>query len=77
MWPSLRITGLALFTFSFSLLAWLLYDATSVTETLGLGTLVGEGVVASLGLFIVAASLVVGFLLWRKGRGQAASGSAI
>ena len=77
MLSSSRITGLALFLMGCALLAWLLYDATSVQAALGLGALANEGAVAIVGLLVAMASLCAGLVFWRRGRRPAAIESAV
>ena len=70
MRPSSATISAVLLTLGAGLLTWLLYDATSVRETLGLGSLASEGTVALVGLVISAAALGAGLAFWRKGRGR-------
>lgn len=52
----------------FALVAWVLYDATSVLETLRLADVVDEASIALLGLALGLASIAVGIVLWRRAR---------
>jgi hypothetical protein len=61
-----RIPGLAFLLFGVALLGWLLYDPTNVQATLGLESFVSEAVVVLAGFLVVAASLGLGVLYWRK-----------
>ena len=77
MHSSSRITGLALFLMGGALLAWLLYDATSVQAALGLDGLASEGAVALVGPLVGVAALCAGLVCWRRGRRHAAIESAV
>jgi len=66
-----RILGMTLFLFGIALLAWLLYDATSVQVVLGLESFMSEAVVVIAGLLFVAASLGAGVICWRLARRRA------
>ena len=68
MRPLSRTAGLSLFIAGIGLMAWLLYDASSVRETLGLEALASEGVVVLLGLAMSAVWLCSGYVLWLIGR---------
>ncbi len=63
-----RLIGIALIVAGLTLLAWLLYDATSVLEAFGLGAVVDEATVALLGLLVGAACVVLGIACWRRPR---------
>lgn len=64
-----RFAGLALLTFGVLLLAWLLYDATSVLTALRLDGTVSEAGVALAGLAVAAAAVASG--LWSVRRARA------
>ena len=77
MRSSPRLAGIALVILGLALLAWLLYDATSVVETLGLAALMSEAAVALLGLLVVAVCLGGGVACLRKSRAQATAADAV
>ncbi len=60
-----KLAALALVAFGLALFAWLLYDASAVVETLGLGSVASEALVALAGLTVVAASVGLGVAFWR------------
>jgi hypothetical protein len=62
---------------SSALVAWVLYDATSVLETLRLAAVVDEASVALLGLALGLASIAVGIALWRRARLGTATADAL
>ena len=74
MRSSRRIAGPALFAVGAAALAWLLYDASHVRETLGLGAFASEGAVALAGLAFGMGALCAGALLWWKSRGRRPAG---
>lgn len=53
-----RVVGVLVGSVGVGLLSWVLYDASHVASTLGLGGVVSEASVALLGLFLAGACFV-------------------
>ncbi len=68
-----RLVGIALVVAGLALLAWLLYDATSVLDALGLGVVVDEATVALLGLLVGVVCVLMGIACWRRPHSRAVS----
>lgn len=69
--------GIALVAFGLALLAWLLYDATSVHRVLGLDAVMDEASVALGGLAVGAALVATGIACWRRSRGGTSAANAL
>ncbi len=61
-----KLVSAVLILFGLSLFVWLLYDATTVVDTLSLGGVASEAVVALVGLAVVAAAIAFGVSSWRR-----------
>lgn len=60
--------GAGFVALGFALIAWILYDATSVQETLRLAAVVDEATVALLGLALGLTLIAVGIAAWLRAR---------
>jgi hypothetical protein len=67
MAPRTTTAAVALVAAGLALLAWVLYDAGVVRDTLRLGTLASEATVALAGLLAALSSVAAGALAWRRG----------
>lgn len=72
-----RLVGVALIIPGLALLAWLLYDATSVVSTLGLDAIVDEASVAVGGLAAGGVLIATGIVCWRRARGRTSAMNAL
>lgn len=73
-----RSAGAALFVaLGFALVAWVLYDASSLLETLRFAAVMDEAVAALLGLAFGCASMAVGIVLWHRTRSGTAAADAL
>ena len=65
-----RLTGMSLVALATALLAWVLYDASSIVAFFGLGAAASEASVAMVALGIVTADTTIGVALLRTSRRQ-------
>lgn len=70
------IGPLTLVSSGLALLAWVLYDATSLRDRLWLASVMDEASVALLGLAVSSISMVLGIALLRRARVRAAAQDA-